>query len=208
MEIIVHENGQYVVNSFLVINEVTKECFIIDPGDEIDPIYLRIEKEGLKPVAIVCTHGHIDHMEGVRTAKSKYGCPFYLNELDWHEVQNVSAEEALEWGVPEQGVPNPDENLPLDETIELAGIKIKVLHTPGHTKGSVSLLIDNVVFTGDSLMSLCIGRTDIPGSDHEELLDSIREKLFTLPDKTHVFPGHGPFTNIEQEKRINPYLKM
>lgn len=206
MQILIHENGYYVVNTYIIINEENKECIFLDPGEETDPLVRKVNNDGLKPVAIVCTHGHIDHMEGVLELKKKYDIPFYMNEKDWHHIQNVSYQESVLQGIPAQGVPNPDENLPHEGTITLAGIEFQLIHSPGHTKGSVSLYAHGSLFTGDTLMSLSIGRTNISGASEVELLHTIQERFFKLPENTMVYPGHGPVTTIQQEKRLNPYI--
>lgn len=206
MHVLIHENGYYVVNTYIVINEELKQCFIIDPGEETDPLVRKIKNEGLTPKAIVCTHGHIDHMEGVLELKNKFHIPFFLNEKDWDKIQHLSIEEAVNAGLPEQGVPKPDASLPADGTIELAGMEFQLLYTPGHTVGSVSLYREKSLFCGDTLMSLSIGRTNIKGASEELLIDIIKEKFFTLPDDTTVYPGHGPVTTIAQEKRLNPFI--
>ena len=206
MQILIHENGYYVVNTYLIINEENKECIVLDPGEETDPIIRKMNNDGLKPVAIVCTHGHIDHMEGVLSLKQRYGIPFYMNKNDWHHVQNVSLQESVAQGLPAQGVPEPDENLPEEGKITLAGIEFQLIHAPGHTKGSVALYAHGSLFAGDTLMSLSIGRTNIAGANEAELIHTIQEKFFQLPDNTMVYPGHGPVTTIQQEKRLNPFI--
>lgn len=208
MQVLIHENGYYVVNTYIVINEELNQCFIIDPGEETDPLIRKIRNEGLTPTTIVCTHGHIDHMEGVLALKRKFDIPFYLNERDWDKIQNLSVEESVEMGIPAQGVPNPDANLPSDGTIELAGMEFKLIYSPGHTAGSVSLYREKSLFCGDTLMSLSIGRTNIKGANEKLLVSVIQEKFFTLPDDTTVYPGHGPVTTIAQEKRLNPFILM
>jgi glyoxylase-like metal-dependent hydrolase (beta-lactamase superfamily II) len=208
IDILVHENGQFMVNSYLIVNKITKECFFIDPAEELNPMLNKVERDGLKPVAILCTHGHMDHVEGVRSIKKRWEVPFYLNEKDWSLLPDVNAEEARAKGIPVLLPPPPDMKLPSEGTLELAGISITLLPTPGHTKGSVSFLVGKVLFSGDTLMSLSIGRTDTPGSDHEELIDTIRDIFFVLPEDTQVLPGHGPFTTIEQEKKLNPFMKL
>jgi glyoxylase-like metal-dependent hydrolase (beta-lactamase superfamily II) len=206
MQILIHENGYYVVNTYIIVNEKINECVILDPGEETDPVIRKINNAGLKPMAIVCTHGHIDHMEGVLTLKRRYDIPFYMNEHDWHFVQNVQVEESIEQGIPAQGVPFPDKNLPLEGSITLAGIEFQLIHSPGHTNGSVSLYAYHSLFTGDTLLSLSIGRTNFSGASEAQLINTIQEKFFVLPENTIVYPGHGPVTTIKQEKRLNPYI--
>jgi glyoxylase-like metal-dependent hydrolase (beta-lactamase superfamily II) len=157
------------------------------------------------PEAIVNTHGHIDHVAGVGPVKKKYGIPFYINRLDEPMLQSIPLQARM-FGIPSPGIPVIDAELPLSGTIEIAGIPLVLLHTPGHSPGSLSLLAGDTLFSGDALFNFSIGRTDLPGGDYEELITSIREMLFTLPEEVRVLPGHGPETSIGREKKFNPFL--
>jgi len=205
MEIDVCANGPFVVNSYLVSNG--KRCFLIDPGLQISPLLDKIEKNNLKLEAILATHGHIDHIDGVASVKKKFSAPFYVNMGDKDLIDTVSVQARM-FGVPDPGNVSVDKELPSSGEIEIAGLKINLLYTPGHSKGSVSLYLEseNVVFSGDALFNFSIGRTDLPGGNYEKLISSIRKKLFVLPDKTRVLSGHGPETTIGHEKKLNPFF--
>lgn len=204
MNIFTFENGPFMVNTYLLVNG--KACVVIDPGSEIDPMMKKISSEELVPEAILCTHGHIDHIAGVNTVRKKYDIPFYLNEQDALHVEQVSSMARM-FGVDDPGKIELDENLPLSGELVFAGLTIQLIHTPGHSKGSVSFMTDGNLISGDALFNLSIGRTDLPGGDYDELIDSIKNRIFTLPENTIVLPGHGPETTIGYEKRMNPFFK-
>lgn len=205
MKIITHENGPFLVNTYFVLNETSNKAIIIDPGNDLDPIIDYIQKENIDLDAVVCTHAHIDHIAGVTQLQSKFQVSLYLNEKENEFASTVSIQAQM-FGVPDPGIPRIDENLPLSGQIELAGMKLELLHTPGHSPGSVSLFINDVVFCGDTLFNMSIGRTDLPGGDYGEIIMSIKNKLFTLPEETKVLPGHGPGTTIGVEKEMNPFF--
>ena len=206
MEILMLPNGPFMVNSYLVINKESGKGFIIDPGNDIQPLFEKIENDNIIIDGVVATHGHIDHIEGVSIVKDKFDVPFYINELD-RELIDTMPMHARMFGISEPGELSFDRNLPSTGEIEIAGFMLTLLHTPGHSRGSVSIKINEVVFSGDSLFNFSIGRTDLPGGDYRELISSIREKLFVLPDETKVLSGHGPQTTIGAEKRMNPFFE-
>ncbi len=206
MEIFKYENSPYMVNTYFIINKRSKEAFLLDPGSRIEDIVNKIDNEGIKPVAIIATHGHLDHIAGAKFYKDRYSLPFYINEQDKAFVESVE-EQAMMLGVQAPESVTVDEDLPLPGSIEIAGLNLELLYTPGHSMGSVSIKIKDVVFTGDSLFNFSIGRTDFPGCSHDLLIKSIREKLLVLPDETNIFPGHGPSTTIGKEREWNPFLK-
>ncbi|MCU0845790.1 MAG: MBL fold metallo-hydrolase [Spirochaetes bacterium] len=205
MKIVTFENGPFLVNTYLVVNEEVGKSFIIDPGSDIGPLIDRIAHNGFTLDAIVNTHGHIDHVAGVNLVKKRFNVPFYMNAGDEDLLGAVSMQARM-FGVADPGPVAVDEKLPESGIISVAGIEITLLHTPGHSKGSLSLLMGDVVFSGDALFNFSIGRTDLPGGDYAMLIDSIREKLFSLPDTTKVLCGHGPETDIGTEKRLNPFF--
>ncbi len=206
MKVLVHENGMFMVNSFLIINEENNSGFILDPGGNMDGILDHIDKEKINLEAILTTHGHIDHVEGVNKVQERFKVPFYANELDKELIESVTMQANM-FGVPNPGNITIDKNLPENGSITVAGIKMDLMHTPGHSKGSVSIKIDDTVFVGDALFNMSIGRTDLPGGDYEELISSIKKELFTLPEETRVLSGHGPETTIGREKSMNPFFR-
>ena len=205
MEIVTLENGPFMVNSFLVINDAKKSAIIIDPGFDVSPLLQRVKDQSLSLRAIVATHGHLDHVEGVNKVKEKFAIPFYANRGDEQLMENLSLQARM-FGVSDPGTVKIDEALPDSGTVELGGLNLELLHTPGHSQGSLSIKIENTVFAGDTLFNFSIGRTDLPGGDYGQLIASIQNKLFTLPDETRILPGHGPETTVGHEKRMNPFF--
>ncbi len=203
MDIFTLANGPFMVNTYLVVNDT--RAFILDPGSNIKPILVKIESEKLTLEAIVATHGHIDHIDGVNTVKKKFKVPFYVNDMDTELIQTVRMQARM-FGVPDPGDITADRNLPSSGEIEIAGLKLGLMHTPGHSKGSVSIMIDDVLFSGDTLFNFSIGRTDLPGGNYEELITSIKSKILVMPDSTRVLSGHGPETTVGREKKMNPFL--
>jgi hydroxyacylglutathione hydrolase len=205
IEITTLENGPFMVNSFLVTNKDTNNGIIIDPGANIQPLIIKITEENIKLEAIVGTHGHIDHIDGVNTVKNKFDVPFYLNEYDKDLADNIQVQAQM-FGVSDPGKVIVDKNLPETGEIEFIGLKFQLLYTPGHSKGSVSLKLEDIVFCGDVLFNMSIGRTDLPGGDYDTLISSIKKNLFPLSDATRILSGHGPETSIGIEKKVNPFL--
>jgi glyoxylase-like metal-dependent hydrolase (beta-lactamase superfamily II) len=203
MEIYTLPNGPFMVNSYLIVND--KKGIIIDPGSGIEPLIKKIKSEKIELEAILATHGHIDHIDGVNIIKKKFNANFYVNNLDANLINTVQVQ-ARAFGVPDPGKIIPDRNLPFSGEMDLAGLTLQLLHTPGHSKGSVSIKIDNTLFSGDTLFNFSIGRTDLPGGNYEELISSIKNKILIFPDDTQVLSGHGPETTIGKEKKVNPFL--
>ena len=208
----------FVFNSFAentyVVYDETKECVIIDPGcaskGEEDRLFGFIDRLGLKPLRIVNTHGHVDHVAGNHAVKRRYGIPVAAHPET--KADFTRAESQARWlgFEPVGDIAFPEEDLEDDEEIKVGNGVLEVICTPGHAKGSVSLYapVEGWVFTGDALFCRSIGRTDFPGGDFDELRESIRTRLFTLPDDTEVFCGHGESTTIGEEKDFNPYVAL
>ncbi len=196
--------GQLETNSYVFYSEDSKTCFIIDPADKSEEMDDFISENGLNPLSVVLTHGHMDHCGGAKECCEKYKIDIMVHKDDEDLIFspiNMELKNNLGLSSP----PKPKRLLSNNELIEEGVLKLKVLHTPGHTPGSVSLLFDNVIFSGDTLFFGSIGRTDLPGGDFGTIKKSL-EKLMDFPDNTIVLPGHGSFTSIGQEKKINPFL--
>ena len=197
--------GPIETNCYLLSCPETRKAVIVDPGGESDCIEAHIEKARLEPVEIVSTHGHSDHIASVADLKERYGIPFALHAADLDIVKR-SVREAPLWGMGKIKEPKVDRVLAAGDTVAFGKITGTILHTPGHTPGGISILFDGFAVVGDTLFNRSIGRTDFHGGDLETLLRSIRTELFTLPDDTVVYCGHGPHTTIGEEKRENPFL--
>lgn len=200
--------GPVSTNCYILINDQRKEAVIVDPGDQADRIKERILKEGVKPAALLLTHGHFDHMMAAEELRREYQVAVYacakerplLNDASWNLAK---------------GFIGSDHTMDADiycregDEFYLAGCHIRVLETPGHTPGGCCYYIasENLVFTGDTLFCRSIGRTDFPGGSYDEIVKSIREKLFVLPEETVCYCGHGEGTKIGVEKECNPYVR-
>jgi glyoxylase-like metal-dependent hydrolase (beta-lactamase superfamily II) len=196
--------GPLQVNCYLVGCEETKEGIVIDPGGDAPVILSQIHALELNIAYIINTHGHIDHVAANRSIKEATSAPIAIHRLDAPWLTNPQGGLALLLGV----TPGPPADIFLEEgdEVRFGKISLKVLHTPGHTTGGISLWGEEIIFTGDALFKMGIGRTDLPGGDFKTLIKSIRTKLFTLPEETVVYPGHGPATTIGREKRTNPFV--
>lgn len=198
--------GELSTNCYILGDEKTKEGVVIDPGGDFDLIDENIEKLNLKIKYIILTHGHIDHIKALVPLKKKTKAKVLIHKEDLPILSNPTYNLSQFIGE-DSSFSEPDILLKDGDTIEFGKTKLLVLHTPGHTPGSISLYTDNLLFTGDTLFCEGVGRTDLPGASCEKLFSSIKQKLFTKPDDTEVFPGHGPSTTIGWEKKNNPWIK-
>jgi glyoxylase-like metal-dependent hydrolase (beta-lactamase superfamily II) len=194
-------------NCTILGDEEAGGAIVIDPGDEIGRIVRRLKEKGLTLKQILITHAHIDHIGGALKLKNLTGAPIFLNAADLEQVK-IMAEQAKWVGVATPETAPPDEDLAEGMTVGLTRYPAQVLHTPGHTQGSVCLHFVplNLLFAGDTLFSGSIGRTDLPGGNFGQIIESIRGRLLVLPDETKVVPGHGPATTIADERESNPFL--
>jgi hydroxyacylglutathione hydrolase len=201
--------GGYQTNCYVLRqNDAAQDCLIIDPGLEADELLEFLEEQKLNPLAVVLTHGHIDHIAGVTALRSRFPeIKLYIHKFDAEMLSEPMINLSTMTGAGFTTEPE-DVSLQDGDEIDLAGVKLLVLHTPGHTPGGISLYSkqDGVVFVGDTLFADSIGRTDFPGGSMSQLLNSVRLKLFTLTEKTEVYPGHGPATTIAAEKAHNPFF--
>lgn len=197
--------GPLQVNCFILADDKTKEAIVIDPGDDAQDILRIIREKGLKVKSIVNTHAHFDHVGANRAIKEATGAELLLHEDDAAVLATVS-NQSRSFGMDSVSSPAPDRLLKHGDVITAGEISLKVLHTPGHTPGGISLLEEGMVFTGDSLFAGSIGRTDFPGGDLTTLIRSIKRHLMILPDNTKVFSGHGPASTIGDERAENPFL--
>ena len=188
-------------NCYVFGSKQTKEVVVIDPGADPDRIKELIKRESLIPKCIINTHGHIDHIG----ANSELNLPVYIHEKDANFLTNPLLSLAAFYGKL-KGSPRASRTLKEGDNIDISGIMLKVIHTPGHTPGGISLYTEGIVFTGDTLFAQSIGRTDLPYGSQKDITNSIKEKLFNLADSTIVYPGHGEETSIGIEKRTNPWL--
>jgi hydroxyacylglutathione hydrolase len=200
--------GMLQCNCSIFGDEESHEAIVIDPGDNIDQILLLLAKHALKVKAIVITHAHIDHIGGAAKLKAVTGAPVHMNASDQELYDGLDMQASwLQMKTPEKT--SIDTEARDGDTLGLGDAVFHVLHTPGHTQGSISLWIpeENKLIAGDTLFRDSIGRTDLPGGDGRQILRSIHDKLLTLPEDAVVVPGHGGNTTIGREKARNPFLR-
>ena len=197
--------GQLQENCYIVACEESQEAVVIDPGDEAARIYRALDERELQLKFIINTHGHIDHIGGVAGLLEKVDVPFLMHQDDMYLLEGLPTD-PIQAYLQITPPPDPTRFLKDGECLSAGGLEIHVLHTPGHTPGCVCFLVGESLFSGDTLFASSIGRTDLPGGNHAQLLASVREKLFPLEDKITVYPGHGPATSIGRERQNNPYF--
>jgi hydroxyacylglutathione hydrolase len=199
--------GPLQCNCSVIGDETTREGMVIDPGDNVDQILDTIRTHNLKIKQIIITHAHIDHVGGAMKLRAATGAPILLNQNDYALLKMLDVQAA--WiGV------SPPENVVIDHSvansdqIKAGSLVANVIHTPGHTEGSVCLYFpaEKKLLAGDTLFAGSIGRTDLPGGSFEKIINSLHEKVLALPDETVVVPGHGPLTTIGEERESNPFL--
>jgi len=193
-------------NCFILGCERSREAAVIDPGDDSDRILMALADQKLRLTTIINTHGHFDHVGANLKLKQASGADILIHRLDAPMLQSLGST-ASAFGLGVEDSPPPDRLIEEGDAIAFGEIELKVLHTPGHSPGGVSLRDDDKVFVGDTLFAGSIGRTDFPGGDFDTLITSIKTKLLVLDDTVTVFTGHGPQTTIGQERRFNPFLR-
>ena len=199
--------GAYQTNCYIL--SVGEQAIIVDPGDEAHKVIQYLETNGLKPEAIFITHGHLDHIGALQEVQKKYKLPIYTHEDEKEFFTDARYNFSHNSSNPiEFDELSAFKFLSDDGVIEILDHKINVFHVPGHSPGSLAFYFKDadIVLTGDALFKGSIGRTDFPNCSHEQLIKSIENKLFTLPDATVVYPGHGAATTIGDEKKMNPFF--
>jgi glyoxylase-like metal-dependent hydrolase (beta-lactamase superfamily II) len=199
--------GPLACNCSVIGDETTREAMVIDPGAEVEEIMAIVRRHGLTVKQIVITHGHIDHVGGAIKLRQLTGAPILLNQNDYGLLK--TADQVAAWlGMEPPGKIDIDQNLSAGDVVGVENLKAAVMHTPGHTEGSVCLYFapQQKLIAGDTLFAGSIGRTDLPGGNFKKIIDSLKGPVMSLPDETVVVPGHGPLTTIGEERETNPFI--
>jgi glyoxylase-like metal-dependent hydrolase (beta-lactamase superfamily II) len=199
--------GPLAVNCYIVEHVATRSAAVIDPGDDGGSILGRIEELALSVDSILLTHGHFDHVGAVGAVRATSKAKIHIHPDDIDRMK-TARRQGLMFGLWVQDPPPPDVLVGEGDRVRFADREFRVTHTPGHTPGCVSYIMENekMAFVGDLIFAGSIGRTDLPGGDYDALIQAVREKIFVLPDDTVLFPGHGPATTVGEEKRSNPFF--
>jgi hydroxyacylglutathione hydrolase len=200
--------GPLQCNCSIIGDEATHEAMVIDPGDDIEDILAIINQHNLKVKQIVITHAHIDHVGGAMKLRAQTGAPILLNQNDYALLKMLDVQAA--WlGMKPPGEVEIEQDLKEGAKVEAGSLSANVLHTPGHTEGSVCLYFpaEKMLIAGDTLFAGSIGRTDLPGGSYQKIMRSLHDRVLALPDETVVIPGHGPTSTIGDERDSNPFLK-
>jgi len=199
--------GPLQCNCSVIGDESTREGLVIDPGDDIEDVLTLVRKHNLQVKQIVVTHAHIDHVGGAMKLRAATGAAILLNQNDYALLKMLDAQAA--WiGVAPPGKVVIDHSVAQADSIKTGSLSADVIHTPGHTEGSICLYFpaEKKLIAGDTLFAGSIGRTDLPGGSFEKIIRSLHDKVLELPDDTVVIPGHGPLTTIGRERESNPFL--
>jgi glyoxylase-like metal-dependent hydrolase (beta-lactamase superfamily II) len=199
--------GPLQCNCSVIGDEQSRQAIVIDPGDDIAQIVALIQKHNLQIKQIVITHAHIDHVGGAMKLRAATGAPILLNQRDYALLKMLDVQAA--WlGMANPGKVDIDQSVGSGDLVQTGSLTAQVLHTPGHTEGSICLYFpaEKTLIAGDTLFAGSIGRTDLPGGSYEKIIRSLHNQILALPDDTAVVPGHGPLTNIGEERDNNPFL--
>ena len=197
--------GPLQTNCYILGCNRTKEAAVIDPGGDADQILMALAKDHLHLAYIINTHGHFDHTLANGPLKKATGASLVIHRSDAPMIMNQASQGSM-WGMKFENSPPPDLYVQEGDQVTFGDIRLKVLHTPGHSPGGISLATDKMVFVGDALFAGSIGRTDFPGGDYDALIQHVRQKIFPLGNDVVVYPGHGPSTTVGEERRTNPFF--
>ena len=198
--------GPLACNCYVVGDEATRHAIVIDPGGDADDLAAVIVEQQLVVTAIVATHAHFDHILAAERLRSLTGAPFLLHDADRPLLDWMQESGRLFLGVELPPPPEVDTPAAEGDRVVAGDVELEIVHTPGHSPGSISLIAPDAVFSGDTLFAGSIGRTDLPGGDTQALLGVVRSKLFTLDESLSVYPGHGPATTLAEERAHNPFV--
>jgi glyoxylase-like metal-dependent hydrolase (beta-lactamase superfamily II) len=198
--------GMFAVNNFIIHSQNSSKAILIDACDDPDSILTKISELNLDLIYLINTHGHGDHIAGNEKILKQTGAKLMIHPLDEPYLYDPSLNLSSFMGI-ELKSPSPDRLLNEGDIVELDEIQLKVFHTPGHSPGNITLVSDEVAFVGDVIFRESIGRTDFPGSSHQQLIETIQSKIYTLPDNTILYNGHGPETTVGHEKNHNPFVR-
>lgn len=201
----VMEVGPLAVNAYILEDPGSRKAVVVDPGGDGEALLAEIEERGLAVDKILLTHGHFDHVGAVGLLRKSTGAPVHIHPDDVDRMLGARRQGLL-FGLTIPNPPKPDVLVGEGDTVPFAGAEFRVVHTPGHTPGCVSYIVGKLAFVGDLIFAGSIGRTDLPGGSYETLLESVRRKVFVLPDDTVLLPGHGPTTTVGEERRSNPFF--
>ncbi len=198
--------GAYAVNCYVVGDDKTSKAAVIDPGGDVDKIISVLENNDFELEYIILTHAHGDHIGGLMELREKTGAPVYMHKNDLYMLKdsNINLSISINGKKIET---EPDFFVNDGDILDLGDLKLSIIHTPGHTQGGICIQVDNILLSGDTLFANSIGRSDLDGGNHNQLIDSIKNKLLILDEEITVLPGHGPATTIRIEKITNPYVR-
>lgn len=197
--------GSYYSNCYIAGSDSTKEAAIIDPGADFTKIENKVKELGLTPKIIILTHAHGDHIGAVKEFVEKYGTKVYIHREDAEMLKDGNKNFSKILTGKSMSI-IPDVELEDKDEIKLGDLKFEIIHTPGHTRGGICIKVENIMMTGDTLFNKSIGRTDFPGGSFDEIIQSIKEKIFKYDDDTIIYPGHNSPSTIKSEKIGNPFV--
>lgn len=198
--------GVYAVNCYVIGDDKTNKAAVVDPGGDVDKIIEVLEDNDFKLEYIILTHAHGDHVGGVEELREKTGAPVYMHKDDHNMLKNSRINHSVSISGIKVEI-EADYFVKDGDSLELGNLMLSIIHTPGHTQGGICIQVENVLLSGDTLFANSIGRSDLEGGNQEQLIESIKNKLFTLSEELTVLPGHGPATTIRIEKLTNPYVR-